>query len=305
MVEVTHRHAPAQRSTNGRLVAVAATVLVFAAIHLTACVADETSEQISFQRDVAPILEANCLRCHGDSPEGDVSLNNATGLREAGIVVPGNPKESHLLTIIQPDGDLRPAMPKEGKPLTTAEVDVLRRWIEAGSNWPEAFTLKTRAKADSTWWSLQPITAPTPPKTNSTSKNAIDHFIHAKLKEKGLRPSSRANRRTLIRRLYFDLLGLPPSPKAVADFVQSSSPMPYEQLVDELLASKHFGERWARHWLDIAHYADTHGFERDKRRDNAWRYRDWVIDAFNSDMPYPTFVTEQLAGDEIPNRTER
>jgi len=306
MVDVAYRHAPAQRGTNGRLLAVAATatLLVFAAVHLTACVADETSEQISFQRDVAPILEANCLRCHGDSPEGDVSFNNATGLREAGIVVPGKTKESHLLTIIQPDGDQQPAMPKEGKPLTTAEVDVLRRWIEAGANWPEALTLTTRAKADSTWWSLQPITAPTPPTTDSTSKNEIDHFIHAKLKEKGLRPSPRANRRTLIRRLYFDLLGLPPSPKAVADFVQSSSPLAYEQLVDELLASKHFGERWARHWLDIAHYADTHGFERDKRRDNAWRYRDYVIRSFNNDIPYNQFLLEQIAGDALDATTD-
>ena len=305
MVDVAHRHAPAQRSTNGRLVAVAATVLVFAAIHLTAAVADETSEQISFQRDIAPILEANCLRCHGpDSPEGDVSLNNATGLREAGIVVPGKPKKSHLLTIIQPDGDQRPAMPKEGQPLTTVEVDVLRRWIEAGANWPEAFTLKTRAKADSTWWSLQPIKTQTPPKTDSTSKNAIDHFILANLKEKGLRPSPKANRLTLIRRLYFDLLGLPPSPTAVADFEESSNQMAYEQLVHELLASQHFGERWARHWLDIAHYADTHGFERDKRRDNAWRYRDYVIRSFNNDKPYDQFLLEQIAGDALDTTTD-
>ncbi len=305
MVEVSHRRPPVRHGFRSRslIVAAAATSLVFATVQSSATAA-ETPNSIVFERDVAPILVANCLRCHGpDSPEGDVSLNNTTGLREAGIVVSGKPQASHLLTVVQPEGDKPPAMPKEGKPLTSSEVAVLRRWIEAGADWPEDVSLKTRAKADSTWWSLQSVTTQTPPKTDSTSRNTIDHFVRAKLNEKGLSPSPKADRRTLIRRLYFDLLGLPPSPEAVAEFVADSNPGAYQLLVDELLDSKHFGERWARHWLDIAHYADTHGFERDKRRDNAWRYRDYVIRSFNNDKPYDQFLLEQIAGDALEAST--
>lgn len=307
MVKATH-HAPVRHGINDRILAVVATatLLAFATNYPAATDGAETPDQVDFQRDVAPILVANCLRCHGsDAPEGDLSLKNATGLRETGIVVASKPEESHLLTIVQPDGDQPPAMPKEGKPLTSSEVRVLRRWIKAGADWPEDVTLKTRAKADSTWWSLQPVTAPTPPKTDWTSKNAIDHFVRAKLIEKSLPHSPKADRRTLIRRLYFDLLGLPPSPEAVAEFVADPNPGAYELLVDELLASKHFGERWARHWLDIAHYADTHGFERDKRRDNAWRYRDYVIRSFNDDKPYDQFLLEQIAGDALDEQADQ
>lgn len=306
MVIMSHRRPPVRHGFRSRSLAVAAaaTSLVFATTHLFVTAA-ETSAPVDFQREVAPILVANCLRCHGpDSPEGDVALNNATGLREAGIVVSGKPEASHLLTIVQSVGDQPPAMPKEGKPLTAAEVAVLRQWIEAGADWPEHIILKTRAKADSTWWSLQPVTTPTPPKTDSNSRNEIDHFIRAKLNEKGLSPSPKADRRTLIRRLYFDLLGLPPSPEAVAEFVADPKSDAYELLVDELLDSKHFGERWARHWLDIAHYADTHGFERDKRRDNAWRYRDYVIRSFNDNKPYDQFLLEQIAGDALEAPTD-
>ena len=310
MVGVCSHRPPVRLGFKGRTLAVAAaTLLALSAIHLADAVtvadAAKTIEPVSFQRDVAPLLVANCLRCHGDdSPEGDLSLASAVGLREAGIVVSGKPEESHLLTVVQPDGDKPPTMPKEGKPLTAAEVDILRRWIKAGAEWPEEVKLQIRSKADSTWWSLQPSRNPTPPKTDSSSRNSIDHFVRAKLNEKGLHSSPKADRRTLIRRLYFDLVGLPPSPKAVADFVADPSPMAYEELVDELLASKHFGERWARHWLDIAHYADTHGFERDKLRDNAWRYRDYVIRSFNNDKPYDQFLLEQVAGDVLDAATD-
>ena len=299
-----------QRSTSARIL-FASLVATIAAAALDGTVAAGEAdvankpETVDFQRDVAPILVANCLRCHqSDSPKGDLSLSNASGLREAGMVVPGKPEESQLLTVVQPDGDEPPAMPKEGEPLTAAEVDILRRWIKAGASWPEEVTLKTRAKADSTWWSIQPVIRPVPPKTASTSGNPIDHFVRAKLDEADLKPSPAADRRVLIRRLYFDLLGLPPTPEAVASFVADPNTKAYEQLVDELLASKHFGERWARHWLDISHYADTHGFERDKRRDNAWRYRDHVIRSFNADKPYDQFLIEQIAGDALEAPTD-
>ena len=276
---------------------------------LTASWASSTTnaddQKVEFQRDVAPILEANCLRCHGsESPEGDFSLGTVNAMRESGFVIQNKPEQSHLLTVVQPDGDQPPTMPKGSKPLTASEVAVLRQWIASGAAWPEGVTLRVRSKADSTWWSLQPVTRPLPPQTASTSENPIDHFVRAKLDEKDVKPSPVADRRVLIRRLCFDLLGLPPSPEAVTSFIADPNPKAYEQLVDELLASKHFGERWARHWLDIAHYADTHGFERDKLRDNAWPYRDYVIRSFNSDKPYDQFLVEQIAGDVLDAPTD-
>jgi hypothetical protein len=163
-----------------------------------------------------------------------------------------------------------------------------------------------KSKADASWWSLQPLTSPEPPAAGlKASQHPIDQFIRAKLTAEGIAPSPRADRRTLIRRLYFDVVGLPPPPEAVANFIADQDPEAYEKLVDRLLDSRHFGERWARHWLDIAHYGDTHGFERDKLRDNAWRYRDYVIRAFNEDKPYDQFIREQIAGDVIaPDDTE-
>lgn len=273
-------------------------------LHASRGKAAENERPVDFRRDVAPLLEENCLRCHnGDSAKGDFSLSTADHLRDTDFVVPGEPDQSRVLTVIQSEGDQPAAMPKEGKPLTSAQVDLLRRWILEGADWPAEVTLRVRSKADSTWWSLQAITRTNPPVTTAVSDNPIDHFVRARLDAKGLNASAVADRRVLIRRLYFDLVGLPPSPEAVASFVAAPNPKAYEQLVDELLASNHFGERWARHWLDIAHYADTHGFERDKRRDNAWRYRDYVIRSFNDDKPYDRFLQEQIAGDAVPNPT--
>ena len=150
------------------------------------------------------------------------------------------------------------------------------------------------------WWSVQPIIRPVVPQVEGEATqpgNPIDAFVAVKLREKGLAFSTEADRRTLIRRLSFDLLGLPPTPEEVSAFLEDRRPDAYERLADRLLASPHYGERWAQHWLDIAHYADTHGFERDQRRDNAWRYRDYVIDSLNADKPYDQFLREQIAGD--------
>lgn len=269
--------------------------------------ADETA--IDFGRDVVPILQQHCVRCHhSENRKGEISLSTVSDLRDNGHVVAGKPDASDLLTLVTSQGGKPPKMPKEGAPLTPRQVAILRQWISSGAAWPETIVIHEAAKAGKDWWSLQPVAAVTVPIIASErarlaeadwTQNPIDRFLLAKLLEKGLQPSPAADRKTLIRRLTFDLLGLPPTPAQIDAFVNDSDPRAYEKLVDDLLASPHYGERWARHWLDIAHYADTHGFERDQRRDNAWRYRDWVVRAFNADMPYDAFLTDQLAGDVL------
>ncbi len=194
-------------------------------------------------------------------------------------------------------------MPPKGDPLSTAQIALVKAWIDAGAVWPEndadrAAAVDKRLQH----WSVQPVkAASTLAKSLSLKPEqlSIDAFITAKLREKQLAMASEADRRTLIRRLTFDLQGLPPSPERVEQFVKDTDPRAYEQLVDELLAPPYYGERWARHWLDIAHYADTHGFERDQLRPNAWRYRDYVIESLNADKPYDQFLREQIAGDVL------
>lgn len=252
-------------------------------------------EAVGFRQQIAPIFQKNCVRCHSaNNNEGDLSLATFDDLRSNELVVPGDAEGSYLIELVTaPDGDV-PAMPKEAKPLSDAEVSLLKRWIDQGANWPAEVTIHEKSKADSSWWSLQPLEV-----SNDQSMNSIDAFILDELNRNHLSFSPQADRRTLIRRLSFDLHGLPPTPEAVTTFVNDNDPQAYENLVDRLLASPHYGERFAQHWLDIAHYADTHGFERDKRRDNAWRYRDYVIQALNEDKPYDRFLQEQIAGDVL------
>jgi mono/diheme cytochrome c family protein len=250
-------------------------------------------QPIDFARDVAPIFQTHCLRCHGPGKaSGDFSIVSADEVFSDQWLVAGDPEASQLFTLISGD---QPEMPKAGRPLSQNQVETIRRWIEQGAVWPSEIKLQQRSKADSSWWSLQPVANIPRPEGDET--NPIDRFVRRKLAAQGLEPSPRADRRTLIRRLYFDLHGLPPAPQAVAEFVSDPDPAAYQKLVDRLLDSPQFGERWARHWLDIAHYADTHGFERDQRRDHAWRYRDYVIRAINEDKPYDRFLTEQICGD--------
>ena len=253
------------------------------------------ADKLDFATQIAPIFEQHCVRCHSEvNRKGDFSLTTSHDLVENEFVSRDDPDASHLLEVVTPRDGERPEMPKEGQPLTNDEVKLLRRWIAEGATWPEGVLVKERAKADRSWWSLQPLL--------ESEKNSIDEFIQSRLAQQGLQLSPQADRRTLIRRLSFDLHGLPPSPEAVQAFVEDPDPHAYEKLVDTMLDSPHYGERFARHWLDIAHYADTHGFERDQRRDNAWRYRDYVIAAFNEDRPYDRFLQEQIAGDVLwPN----
>ncbi|QDV43748.1 Planctomycete cytochrome C [Stieleria neptunia] len=252
---------------------------------------------LDFKSQIAPILQRHCVRCHSpNNNQGDLSLATIDDLRGNDYVIAGDPESSYLLELVTPSGGQPAAMPKEAQPLSEAEINSLRKWISEGAAWPSDVVLKEQSKADETWWALQPLRVAKPAPLHS---NTIDEFIRAKLADKQLQMNPPADRRTLIRRVTFDLIGLPPTPQDVDAFVHDSDPMAYEKLVDRLLASPHYGERYARHWLDLAHYADTHGFERDMRRDNAWRYRDYVIESFNDDKPYHRFLQEQIAGDVL------
>jgi hypothetical protein len=194
-------------------------------------------------------------------------------------------------------------MPKDGDPLSAEEVAAVRQWIAAGAAWPADLRLQEQRVSDTNWWSLQPLVRPAIPDIAgddaSWVRNPIDAYILAQLRQAGLRPAPEADRRTLIRRLYFDLLGLPPPPGEIESFLFDTDPLAYEHLVDRLLESPHYGERWARHWLDVVHYGDTHGYDKDKPRPNAWPYRDYVIRALNTDKPYAQFLREQIAGDVL------
>lgn len=259
----------------------------------------------TFRDQVAPILEKHCLRCHqGPEPKGGLSLSDSEETFKGGdsgpAVTPGKPGESLLIAMISGED---PEMPQNAPSLSPAQVAILKTWIEQGAPWPEGAELTDRQFGDGTWWSLLPlekIAPPAPPVgAEKWARSEIDRFIFAKLAEKGLGPAPEADRRTLVRRLTFDLHGLPPTPDEIGDFLNDDREDAYERLVDRLLASPRYGERWGRHWLDIVQYGDTHGFDKDKRREHAWRYRDYVIDAFNADMPYGQFILEQVAGDAL------
>ncbi len=260
-------------------------------------------QSVDFERDVAPLLRTHCLRCHsGDEPEGDLSLESGAALHTDGWIEPRNPEASPLFEALtaQP-GEKRPAMPQKGRPLSEKEVALIRRWIAAGAAWPETITL-TPLKADAHWWSLQPIAdpeVPAPHDPQNWCRSSIDRFVLRKLRGAGLAPAQTATRRLLIRRLKFDLLGLPPTPEEIDAFVNDDRPDAWARLVDEYLASPHYGEQWARHWLDVVRFSESDGFEDDAPRDDAWPYRDWVIHSLNADKPYDQFVREQLAGDVL------
>ena len=242
---------------------------------------------------VQNLLKARCQTCHNDQAKaGGLSLSSAAAARQGGnrgpALLPGNPEGSLLYRVVS--GGAQPAMPLKGAPLDKPQVEAIRQWIAQGAPWAEP----------DTWWSLKPLRKPGVPSLNSAwIQTPIDAFILAKLRERGLKESPQADRRTLIRRLTYDLHGLPPAPEEVDAFNADRSDDAYEKLVDRLLQSPRYGERWGRHWLDAAHYAESHGYDKDKPRRNAWPYRDYVIRAFNEDKPYKRFVEEQLAGDVL------
>lgn len=265
----------------------------------------EAQQDKSFDA-VASIFEKRCLSCHNDTDrKGDFSLQTETSLKESGYVEPGNSNDSHILGVISSVGQKTPTMPKNASPLSRFEVETIRKWILDGARWPKGRTLKEPVVDNFDWWSFKPIVQPEVPMIEIGSvesewvRNPIDAFVLTRMLSRKLMPSSEANRRTLIRRLTFDLIGLPPTPEDVDAFVNDSNPKAYERLVERLLNSPHYGERWARHWLDVVKYADTCGYDKDKLRPNAWPYRDYVIRSLNEDKPYSRFVQEQIAGDVL------
>ena len=264
------------------------------------CGTGARSDELFLNR-VAPILETRCLGCHrGAAARGGLSLETAAGLARGGDsgppVEPGNAAASWLLDLIAGDA---PSMPQDDEPLSDEQVAVIRRWIETGVNWPEGVELTDR-RSPSGWWSFRPLARPPLPEVSSSwIQNPIDAFVAAEHAAHGLQPAPAADRRTLIRRVTYDLHGLPPTPQEIDEFLADTSPAAYATLVDRLLASPRYGERWARHWLDVVHFGETHGYDKDKRRDHAWPYRDYVIRSLNDDKPYGQFVAEQIAGDVL------
>ena len=267
------------------------------------------NESPEFDTAIAPILASHCLDCHsGPEPKGGLDLSHSASAKAGGEsgpgLAPGKLDESHVWLRVEA-GEMPPK-----KPLPERERKLLQAWILSGAKWgtdpidPFRFSTETRGGYD--WWSLQPLTQPTLHASvgNPQLRNPIDAFVLERLHSAGLEPSLPADRRTLIRRLYFDLLGLPPAQEAILEFQNDSAPDAYERLVDRVLASPHYGERWARHWLDIARFGESDGFEFDRMRSQAWRYRDWVISAFNRDLPYDEFARQQIAGDTLPQSGE-
>ncbi len=262
---------------------------------------------VDFARDVQPLLTKHCSACHGsEKQESGFRIDQ----REAALVggdsgvaiIPGKSADSKLIHFVTA-ADSDNVMPPKGTRLTAEEVGVLRAWIDEGAKWPDS---QVNAKLANSHWAYQPLCLPAPPKVKLAEwpRNEIDQFVLASLEAKNIVPSTEADRYTLIRRLSLDLTGLLPSVQEVDAFVNDARPDAYEALVDRLLESPHFGERWGRHWLDMARYADSDGYEKDNPRPDAYRYRDWVIDAINEDMPFNQFTIEQLAGDLLPEATD-
>ncbi len=251
---------------------------------------------------VLTLLRQNCLSCHGAQRMSGLDLRSRESLllggKRGSAVVLGKPEASLLYNAVAGKSKLQ--MPP-GKRLAPADIATMKAWIQRGAKWSGG------KQSEMLHWSFRPVVRHALPKVRAQAwaKNPIDSFVLAKLEAKGLKPAPYADKRTLIRRAYFDLLGLPPSPEEVEAFAKDSSPKAWEKLVDRLLSSPLYGERWARHWLDLARYAESNGFKSDEKRPQAWRYRDYVIQALNADKPFDRFIKEQLAGDELyPNSLE-
>lgn len=254
------------------------------------------------------VLTQNCYACHAAAQTSGLDLRQRETALKGGTrgpaIVPGKPEESLLYQAITRTGELK--MPPGKAGLSEGDIKILHDWIKAGAQWP-AGDVHAQTRTEASWWSFKKPTRPEvpAPKDAGWVRNPVDAFILHKLEEKKLKPAPPADKQTLVRRAYFDLLGLPPTPGQVKSFVEDQSPNAYEKLIDQLLASPRYGERWGRHWLDVVRYADTGGFENDLYYKNAWRYRDYVIKSFNDDKPYDQFVQEQIAADEIwPNNLE-
>ena len=263
--------------------------------------ADETGKAVDFIKDIQPLFQRACIHCHGsEKQKSDYRLDVREtafkgGESSAPNILPGKSSESPLMQLITGKGDL--VMPPDGQRLSDSEIDLIRKWIDQGANWPDSVAGHVQDKAD--LWSLKPLVRPSVPASQDVQIAPIDAFVRTRLKEVNLSPTPEADRRDLIRRVTFDLIGLPPSPEEIDQFVSDTDSHAYEKLVDRLLESPRYGERWARHWLDTAHFAETHGHDQDRIREHAWPYRDYLIQSLNSDKPYSQFVQEQVAGDVL------
>ncbi len=256
------------------------------------------ARSVDFMKDIRPIFEKACFSCHGpEKQKEDYRLDSATAALKGGenytpAIKPGDSAGSpliHLVSGLVPDSK----MPAKGDPLTKEQIGLLRAWIDQGAKWPD--TGRIELDPIKSHWAFQPVIRPSVPQT----ANPIDHFVTTGLKAAGLTQSREADRVTLIRRLYFVMLGMPPTPEEVVAFLADKKPQAFERLVDRVLEDPRYGERWGRHWLDVIRFAESNGFETNRERPNGWRFRDYVIEAFNSDKPYDQFIREQIAGDAL------
>ncbi len=253
--------------------------------------APAAGDSVDFEAQIAPILARKCLSCHtANIAKGDVILSESSQATD--FIVPGKALESDLYLVATPEepGE-KPYMPEKGDPLTEQEAELLRRWIDQGAAWPKGLVLKEASKADASWWAYQPLGEP--------AHSSVDAFIDAKLTEQNLVRNPPAGRRELIRRATYDLTGLPPTPEEVDAFVSDTDPKAYETLIDRLLDSPHYGERWGRHWLDVIRFGESNGYERNFLINDLWPFRDYVIRSINEDKPFDQFIREHLAGDVI------
>ena len=272
--------------------------------------AADAAQKVDFVRDVRPILATRCFSCHGpEAQEGGLRLNQKkaamTGGDSGKAIVPGKSALSRLIHVVTGENDDGIRMPPEteGSPLTVKQIALLKRWIDEGAVWPDT---ADETLAGTKHWSFQPIRRPPLPEVKDAAwpRNPIDHFVLAELERRRIAPSPEAEATTLLRRAALDITGLPPSPEEVANVRRDGELTDaYARQVDRLLASSAYGERWGRHWLDLARYADSDGYEKDRVRPFAWRYRNWVIEALNRDLPFDQFTLEQLAGDLLPGAT--
>jgi mono/diheme cytochrome c family protein len=267
---------------------------------------------VDFERDIRPLLHARCVGCHGVAAQkSGLRLDQKAAAMKGGvggpIIRPGRSAESELIRRVS-SSEAAEKMPPDGERLSQREISLLKAWIDAGANWPEdatAVAAEARRADRASWWSLQPLAAGVAPQTKEIpaawAKSEIDRFIYARLAERGLQPNPPAARRDLIRRVSYDLTGLPPSPEEVDAFIIDPDPKAYEKLVDRLLASPRYGEQWGRHWLDVVRFGESKGFEQNHIINNLWFYRDYVIRSLNEDKPFNRFIIEQIAGDVAGN----
>ena len=291
--------------------------VTLAAVLGLAATAGAQTEPINFTDHIRPIMERSCWNCHGEAAQlSDLDLSSREGALEGGAkgpaIVPGRAEDSRLFRMVA--GLDQPFMPMSGDPLSDAELAAVRTWIDEGAHW-DAGEVTGAADALAAlendelppgardYWAFRhPQQAPVP--AAREFDHPVDRFLEASRRDAGLTAAPRADRLTLLRRAYLDLIGLPPTPEQIEEFLADTERGAWERLIDKLLDSPHYGERWGRHWMDVARYADTDGFEQDYVRPNAWRYRDYVIDAFNDDKPYNQFLREQIAGDELDHVTD-